>query len=488
MDSARNWWGRTLLLSGAAAATAGLFYLGTGLHPMPWLTWLAPLPALLIAPRISLPAATAVAFTGYLVGLAGYGRYLLADLEIPGPAVIGILTGVSMIFTVVVLLFRGLLRRGWALTAAVVAPAAWTSAEFLMGRLGPYGANWSLANAQADLLPILQTASITGVYGVSFLIFGTAAAIAVVAAPRIDDQRRVVTLLVAVAVLAVALGFGAIRLAQSPSTPTVRVALVAAHGAGNVPEVGTMEARSRMAAGLSWLRDHETQQGMIIVFPEKDFAVDQNTLPAVITAFGAVAHRKQATIVLGLEHHTGSDIFNTASSSPPTAPSRWFTTSSDPWSAPKTRSLQEPAICSCPLLAASWVSPSAPISAIPRLAATTLKPGPVYFSSRHSTSRWMTGRKAESSCFAASSPDSPQFALPTGLPHYRRPVWPHHRRDTGRRRRPGDRQPDSRRSAQLGAHYLRPRRRRLQLVLPDHHRRLDPRPRGHTCRRTSLTP
>jgi hypothetical protein len=40
MDSARSRWGRTLLLSGAAAATAGLFYLGTGLHPMPWLTWL----------------------------------------------------------------------------------------------------------------------------------------------------------------------------------------------------------------------------------------------------------------------------------------------------------------------------------------------------------------------------------------------------------------------------------------------------------------
>jgi apolipoprotein N-acyltransferase len=153
MDFARNWWGRTLLLSGAAAATAGLFYLGTGLHPMPWLTWLAPLPALLIAPRVSLPAAIAVAFIGYLVGLAGYGRYLLADLDIPGPAVIGILTGVSMIFTVVVLLFRGLLRRGWALIATVVAPAAWTSAEFLVARLGPYGANWSLANAQAEAKP-----------------------------------------------------------------------------------------------------------------------------------------------------------------------------------------------------------------------------------------------------------------------------------------------------------------------------------------------
>lgn len=59
------------------------------------------------------------------MGLAGYGRYLLADLEIPVPTVIGILAGVSMIFTAVVLLFRGLLRRRWALTAAIVAPAAW---------------------------------------------------------------------------------------------------------------------------------------------------------------------------------------------------------------------------------------------------------------------------------------------------------------------------------------------------------------------------
>lgn len=87
-----------------------------------------------------------------------------------------------------------------------------------MARLGPYGTNWSLANAQADLLPVLQVASITGVFGVSFLIFGTAAALAVVAAPRIDGQRRVVTLVAAVAVLAAAVGFGAIRLVQCLSS------------------------------------------------------------------------------------------------------------------------------------------------------------------------------------------------------------------------------------------------------------------------------
>ena len=81
-NSARNRWGRMLLLSGAAATTPALFYPGTGLTD-PWLTWLAPLPALLIVPRVSLPAAIAAAFTGYLVGLAGYGRYMLGALSVP---------------------------------------------------------------------------------------------------------------------------------------------------------------------------------------------------------------------------------------------------------------------------------------------------------------------------------------------------------------------------------------------------------------------
>ena len=105
---------------------------------------------------------------------------------------------------------------------------------------------------------------------------------------------------------------------------------------------------------------------------------------------------------------------------------------------------------------------------------------------RPSTSKWMTGPKAESSCYAGSNPDSLQPA-PPGIPHCRRPLWPHHRRDKGRRRRPSDCHPDSRRPAQLRADCLRPRRRPLQRALPDHHSRLDSRPRRHTCRRTSLT-
>ena len=37
----------------ATAASAVLFFFGTGLDPLPELAWVAPLPVLLLAPRVS---------------------------------------------------------------------------------------------------------------------------------------------------------------------------------------------------------------------------------------------------------------------------------------------------------------------------------------------------------------------------------------------------------------------------------------------------
>ena len=43
---------RIAVAAGAAVLSAALFYFGTGMRPVPWLTWLAPLPVLLLAPRV----------------------------------------------------------------------------------------------------------------------------------------------------------------------------------------------------------------------------------------------------------------------------------------------------------------------------------------------------------------------------------------------------------------------------------------------------
>ena len=50
----------------AAATSATLFYFGTGLRPMPWCTWLAPLPVLVLAPRVSARTAFTAACAAWL--------------------------------------------------------------------------------------------------------------------------------------------------------------------------------------------------------------------------------------------------------------------------------------------------------------------------------------------------------------------------------------------------------------------------------------
>lgn len=59
---------RVVAILTASLATAMLFCFGTGLHPIPWLTSLAPVPAPLVATRLSLRVAATVAFFGYLLG------------------------------------------------------------------------------------------------------------------------------------------------------------------------------------------------------------------------------------------------------------------------------------------------------------------------------------------------------------------------------------------------------------------------------------
>src|SRR3954470_18307767 len=154
----------------AVLATALLTFLGTGLHPVWWLTWLAPLPVLLLAPRVSARTAAVAAFAAYLLGGANVWRYYAVDLELPVPLLALPVVLFPLVLTGVVLLFRAVLLRGRGLLAAAAFAAGVVAAEYLVSLTTPAGANWSLAPTQADLLPVLQIASVTGGWGVSFLV------------------------------------------------------------------------------------------------------------------------------------------------------------------------------------------------------------------------------------------------------------------------------------------------------------------------------
>ena len=95
-------------------------------------------------------------------------------------------------------------------------PAAGSSLEYLLSLALPHGAWLSLAYTQADVGPVLQTASLTGPWGITFLVMGVPAALAV-AARR--GRRAGPGPVVAALVLALPLGYGTWRLRRPDPVP-----------------------------------------------------------------------------------------------------------------------------------------------------------------------------------------------------------------------------------------------------------------------------
>ncbi|MER6817788.1 hypothetical protein ABT299_51790 [Spirillospora sp. NPDC000708] len=149
-----------------------LLLLGTGLHPVAWLTWFGPLPVLWLAPRAGGRAAFAAASLAWLAGQSRMWPYYLGTLEMPPPAAAGIIAGTALVFGLLALAFRRLLLRGLPLLAALTVPAGWAALEYALSVAAPHGAWLSLAYTQADVPPVVQTASLTGPWGITFLVMG----------------------------------------------------------------------------------------------------------------------------------------------------------------------------------------------------------------------------------------------------------------------------------------------------------------------------
>jgi apolipoprotein N-acyltransferase len=110
-----------------------------------------------------------VATAAYALGFLNEWSYLRVVL--PTWIVSSFLVSGACLFTVGVLLFRMGVVRGKLWQAALVFPAFWASAEFSIAVLSIHGTFGNISYSQMNFLPILQIASITGIWGISFTIF-----------------------------------------------------------------------------------------------------------------------------------------------------------------------------------------------------------------------------------------------------------------------------------------------------------------------------
>ena len=100
------------LVTAVGLASAAFTYLGTGLHPIWWLLWLAPIPVLAIAPRLRGRAAFLLGAIAWFLGEMNQWNYVRHEMELPPPITILYFVVPAVIFGFGVLFVRSFLRRG----------------------------------------------------------------------------------------------------------------------------------------------------------------------------------------------------------------------------------------------------------------------------------------------------------------------------------------------------------------------------------------
>ncbi len=303
--------GNRLLRAGIAlaafAATAALVFFGNGLVPRWPLMWFAPLPVLLFALRRPAGPAGLAAAAAWLVG----GLNMWGYLRVLGGPPVAWFAGFGLaaaVFAAGVLLMRALVRRGALWGAWLALPAVWVSYEYVRNLLWPHGSASCLAYSQLNFLPFLQLASLTGPWGMSFVLMLFPAGLALGIYLWNPARRQAMKVLGAtLAVVAATLIFGAVRLAFPQSGPRVNVGLVASDADGKPgPARAGAATMERFQAYAQQAQDLIARGAQVVVMPEGlGTVVDQNAAGAD-AIFQGVADYSGAVLVVGVGHTAGT--------------------------------------------------------------------------------------------------------------------------------------------------------------------------------------
>ncbi|MFE2958262.1 nitrilase-related carbon-nitrogen hydrolase [Nocardia tengchongensis] len=291
---------RSLSVLIAVAISAALWLFGTGLHPYPGVVTLAPLPVLLIASRVSGRVAFAAGFVSWLLGATPFIPYFSSTLEQPPLPTILLLGVTATTYAGLIVLTGTLIQLGRSGPAVLALPAGWVLMEYLISITAPFGAWWSLAYTQAEVLPVVQIAALTGRLGISFLILLVPAVAAVLIDYTIPRRSRIRCAAAALTVLIAVGGYGFWQLSGPAGHDPVPVALLAVAQPEDYVPVDSADGRDMITRAVAEIDRLADRGARIVVLPEKSWRATESTLSVLSGPLTEVAVRRNVDVIAGL--------------------------------------------------------------------------------------------------------------------------------------------------------------------------------------------
>ncbi|WP_426689799.1 nitrilase-related carbon-nitrogen hydrolase [Rhodanobacter ginsengiterrae] len=277
------------------ALSALMWWFGSGLRPWWWLTWLAPLPLLWLAPRTRAGWAALAAFLAWALGGMNQWTYLHGAIGLPLAVIAYVIAMPGVMLALCVLLFRRMLLVGQPLAAALAVPVVWVAVEYLNSLISPHGTFGNIGYTQMDALPVIQIAAVTGIWGIGFLVMLMPATLAVLTCPSSSRQTRPTVAVVAMLLIGASVLYGSWRM-QAAATTTTRIGLVSLEKPVR-PALDDAQGRAlqvRYATAITRLADSGAR---IVVMPETAFATGGTSIPAL----AELAHQRGLLIDVGMD-------------------------------------------------------------------------------------------------------------------------------------------------------------------------------------------
>lgn len=247
------------------AIAAVLLLFSNGANNVPLAAWLAPVFMLRFVRRHSLKVGLPVA---YVLLVAAFAFQFRGMVPIPGVAYYIFLPAIGILLILPYLIDRWVAHRLVGLTATLVFPAAWVATEWLVS-LGPYGTWGSVAYSQYGNLALLQILSLTGLWGITFLIGWFAAICNWIWEEGLGSTRARAAAWLCVGTITAVMLVGGARMALfAPSSRTVRVASISKR---NVSPELSQAVSSRVFQGTATSED-------MVVFRRWAAAMDDDLL------------------------------------------------------------------------------------------------------------------------------------------------------------------------------------------------------------------
>jgi len=213
--SAHDRWAYLWLFVGA-----GLLLFSNGRWIIPLATWLAPI--FLIRFARTQPALKGLGLLLVTIVLASLFYW---QGIIPGSLYLPVASGIGAVFWLPYLADRLLVHRLQSFAATLVFPLLQVSLEYINTIVSPLGSGGSLAYTQHSFLPLLQLLSITGMWGLSFLIAWLGPVINWAWEQNFALQRVRIGMLTYGGILALVLVYGSGRMTFfAPQSETLQVA------------------------------------------------------------------------------------------------------------------------------------------------------------------------------------------------------------------------------------------------------------------------